>query len=1213
MRGSSKSIVSSIVAKQCLYPRVGAAASRACSSLWPAVCERLEERRLFAAVAINGSVTLDESAGLQVSGVAVAGEDNNDNDVALSTLQSQAPTFYTRLFTGLGLSTTFATQNGVAKSADNFIAVTGTGTITSLGFTKADGSALPVLGGADPGVASGLSAVTGGAITLFADSVLGNRMVVGVDTAGDKVFALFLDPASGLASAKVWVVQFEAISNPGAGNPDDAVSLSGLGVGAGSSLQFDFDQLHSGSNLFGTIGDTTNALVIIAEHPKLKADGTLDTSGQAVKTSQGGTGATIGVDSQMVDPGEGVFFTYVKGSPSGLVGANLDQGEANDSAAIQYSNGTLAGTSASMTISQTQGGGTATMTISTFDVAGSPQQKAFVDGINTAGAAGIGTAVAVTSITIHKANGTTVTETAGGANTSANISFAGGVATVSGLDSGDSIEWTTSAAHDRVLIKGVAGKFDIGGFAINESSSAVTPLTGVRFEDSGPSITGTLSGAPTMTVDESTLATNATGAFAGQFTPLFGTDGQGATPVGYALSTPGGNSGLVDTATGLSVFLFKVGNDIVGKAGADAAAAASGPTVFVVSVASTGVVTLDQQRAIVHPTSNPDESKTLSASNLVVLTATASDKDGDTAATSLNIGQLLVMKDDGPSITGTLVGAPTMTVDESDFATNATGAFAGQFTPVFGADGQGATPVGYALSTPGGASGQVDTASGQAVNLSLSSGQIQGRTATSNLLVFTVSVSSTGVVTLDQIRSVVHSDPNAINETKTLSAANLVVLTATANDKDGDSASTALNIGQLLVFKDDAPTIGPIDNGLVDLAVGSSVTKTLNGAVGADPNAAAYTIDSFTASITVNGLELRGVLAGNKQSVTYYADTSGDTTFGNTGDTALYRLTLSQTGAGTYTFDVLATPPPTVLHFDFNQLHSGSNLFGTIGDTSNALVIIAEHPKLKADGTLDTSGQAVKTSQGGTGATIGVDSQMVDPGEGVFFTYVKGSPSGLVGANLDQGEANDSAAIQYSNGTLSATSASMTISQTQGPTPGTMTISTFDVAGSPQQKAFVDGINTAGAAGIGTAVSITSITIHKANGTTVTETAGGANTSANISFSGGVATVSGLGAGDTIEWTTSAAHDRVLIKGVAGKFDIGGFDITQAQATPDQKLDFVVKVTDGDGDTNTAGFSVGIDGTGNNDDGIVTFAAPANISSSLFGLQTINEVDELLG
>ena len=274
-------------------------------------------------------------------------------------------------------------------------------------------------------------------------------------------------------------------------------------------------------------------------------------------------------------------------------------------------------------------------------------------------------------------------------------------------------------------------------------------------EDDGPSISGTIAGAPSPTVDESILATDGTGNFAPQFTPVYGTDGQAATPVTYALSTPGGNSGLLDTATGQNAVLSLNGSGQI-----EGRTATSNALVFVVSVDSSGVVTLDQQRAVVHADgSDPDNSRSLSSAGLVVLTATAHDKDGDTASAGLNIGTQLIFKDDGPSITGTISGAPSPTVDESNFTTDGTGNFAAQFTPVYGADGQAATPVTYALSTPGGNSGLVDTATGQNVVLSLNgSGQVEGRTATSNELVFVISVSSGGVVTLDERRAVVHAD-----------------------------------------------------------------------------------------------------------------------------------------------------------------------------------------------------------------------------------------------------------------------------------------------------------------------------------------------------------------------------------------------------------------------------------------------------------------------
>src|SRR5262249_37642939 len=149
---------------------------------------------------------------------------------------------------------------------------------------------------------------------------------------------------------------------------------------------------------------------------------------------------------------------------------------------------------------------------------------------------------------------------------------------------------------------------------------------------------------------------------------------------------------LTDTATGQSVVLSLESGQVVGRT------AVSNDIVFVVSVDASGNVTLDQQRAIVHANPNdPDESRGLTGSNLVVLTGTATDKDGDHASAPLDLTPLLVFKDDGPSITATATGAPTLTVDETVLATNDTKLFAGQFSPTFGADGQGATPTTYAL------------------------------------------------------------------------------------------------------------------------------------------------------------------------------------------------------------------------------------------------------------------------------------------------------------------------------------------------------------------------------------------------------------------------------------------------------------------------------------------------------------------------------------
>src|SRR5262249_2541357 len=194
----------------------------------------------------------------------------------------------------------------------------------------------------------------------------------------------------------------------------------------------------------------------------------------------------------------------------------------------------------------------ASMKITALDIADSPQARDFVSQLSpTTGK------VNITSVTVTHANGTTESETAGGPNTSNNISFANGIATVGGLGAGDKIAWTTSAPHDRVLIEGVAGKFDIGGVSINQgSSSSVGIGQEPTFRDDGPATTPTPTGRPTLTVDETVLTTDDTKPFAAQFTKNFGTDGAAAaTPVSYALSTPGGASGLTDTATGEAVVL----------------------------------------------------------------------------------------------------------------------------------------------------------------------------------------------------------------------------------------------------------------------------------------------------------------------------------------------------------------------------------------------------------------------------------------------------------------------------------------------------------------------------------------------------------------------------------------------------------------------------------------------------------------------------------
>ncbi|KGB52625.1 Cadherin domain protein [Sphingopyxis sp. LC81] len=235
-----------------------------------------------------------------------------------------------------------------------------------------------------------------------------------------------------------------------------------------------------------------------------------------------------------------------------------------------------------------------------------------------------------------------------------------------------------------------------------------------------------------------------------------------------------------------------------------------------------------------------------------VLGFIVSDSDGSTAPGTLRI----TFDDDAPTVVANTT-QPVLTVDESTFGTDAPFSFASVFTPTFGADGAAATnSTTYALGITAGSTGLVDTLTNQAVVLSVVGGVVQGRTATSNELVFTVSVAANGTVTLDQSRAVVHTPNSGPDQPTSLSADNLITLTATVTDGDGDTATATANIGQNLVFEDDAPVA---NDDMAGLTEGGPISVTFdvdtNDTDGAD-GFGSRTFTSLTGTygtITING------------------------------------------------------------------------------------------------------------------------------------------------------------------------------------------------------------------------------------------------------------------------------------------------------------------------------------------------------------------------
>ncbi|MGQ0901754.1 VCBS domain-containing protein [Acinetobacter baumannii] len=227
----------------------------------------------------------------------------------------------------------------------------------------------------------------------------------------------------------------------------------------------------------------------------------------------------------------------------------------------------------------------------------------------------------------------------------------------------------TKATTDQV---GVSETNSFTYTAVDQYGNTVTNTVTITIVDDKPKISENDANVGSVTVDESNFSSGSvsvtnTNFVNGVFTPVYGADGQATSnALIYALniSSNGVDSGL-DTTSGQNVLLYKVGNQIEGRAGS-----ASGDVVFRISIdPTTGAVTLTQSEALKHPVggSSYDESLSISNAGLITLTATATDGDGDAVTSDpVAVGDRFIFKDDGPSIGS----APAVTsVDEKGLAT----------------------------------------------------------------------------------------------------------------------------------------------------------------------------------------------------------------------------------------------------------------------------------------------------------------------------------------------------------------------------------------------------------------------------------------------------------------------------------------------------------------------------------------------------------------
>ncbi|HET9337164.1 MAG TPA: DUF5801 repeats-in-toxin domain-containing protein, partial [Sphingomicrobium sp.] len=290
----------------------------------------------------------------------------------------------------------------------------------------------------------------------------------------------------------------------------------------------------------------------------------------------------------------------------------------------------------------------------------------------------------------------------------------------------------------------------------------------------------------------------------------------------------------------------------------------NGSTVTVLTItinASTGAYEVTQDAPILHPEGGDIEN------NLdFTINYTVSDQDDDVENGTLTIN----VDDDSPSIEAGEV-EPELLVDESELTVNETQNFGDVFTTLFGADGGDADSTEYLLDINAGATGLTDTATGEDVVLVMNDGVVEGRTATTNELVFTVTVNDDGDVTVDQLRAVVHPDDSDPDDPIGLANDDLITLTATVTDNDGDTASETIGIGNNIVLEDDGPTA----NDDVGNQAGEDQPITVD--VLANDEAGADGVDDADVSYVDGTLTGSGELVYNGDGTFTYTPAPGET------------------------------------------------------------------------------------------------------------------------------------------------------------------------------------------------------------------------------------------------------------------------------------------------------------------------------------------------
>ncbi|MEK1837201.1 MAG: hypothetical protein AAAB23_17980 [Pseudomonas sp.] len=457
------------------------------------------------AIEITGvDVTLDETAGLQnATTTPTPAGDADDNDILVASLPSDFSTRLTALSAGTATGAALSGYTGaVGDTGSNAFTLTDASGITDISFVDSNGAPLN-------GLDSGLFTLDGTSILLYTDTE-NNNIVLGRagSATGAIVFAAYIEETgSPVSGGKIWTVEYQPLQHPDDTNPDDSLNLlDKVFVGTSQDLEFSLAGAPSGQNLFlmfttenptvvdvgGVLRITDPTIIATGKDPANQSTGVNITTGDTINTSQAAGPTTFGTNSQMITEQEGIRYSFVTGARQDVTIPNLDQNEADVEANIDFTD-VVNAKKANFDVVQLQSGKSAVVKISAFSTAVESGTN-FIDGYAN------DTPVAITNVLVTNISTGQVIENSDGSvdDPSINITFSGGVATITGVKAGYQIEYTTTADHNRVLIENGAAldargnthaDFDIGGFTLLQTAVTTEEIgSKMLFEDDGPAL-----------------------------------------------------------------------------------------------------------------------------------------------------------------------------------------------------------------------------------------------------------------------------------------------------------------------------------------------------------------------------------------------------------------------------------------------------------------------------------------------------------------------------------------------------------------------------------------------------------------------------------------------------------------------------------------------------------------------------------------------------